>query len=146
MLKRILVTRVVIVYLLVVGLLLYLKNSGMDYFATLDPGRPKIETGYGFINKNGFNVRFSVIIESFGDHHFSEYGVVYVISDESGDLTPTIDNNKFVFRSKPRLGKISDERDKQTLIIQPKMHVYYRAYILLDNGQAVYGEVRYLLS
>jgi hypothetical protein len=144
--KRILVTRVIIVYLLVVGLLLYLKNSGMDYFATLDPGRPKIETGYGFINKNGFNVKFNVIIESFGDHHFSEYGVVYVVSEESGDFTPTVENDKFIFNTKPKLGKISEERDKQTLIIRSEMHVYYRAYILLDNGQAVYGDVRYLLS
>ena len=144
--KRILVARVIIVYLLVVGLLLYLKDSGSEYFATLDPGRPKIETGNGFINKNGFNVKFDVTIESFGDHPFSEYGVVYMVSEEPGDFNPTIDDLKFIFRTKAKLGKISDERDSRYLVIQAQMHVYYRAYILLDNGQAFYGDVKYLVS
>jgi hypothetical protein len=118
----------------------------MDYFATLDAGRPKIETGNGVINKNGVDVRFEVIIESFGNHPFSEYGVVYTVSEEPGDFTPTIDDDRIIFRSKPQLGEIAEERDNGTLVFKPGMHVYYRAFILLDNGQAVYGDVKYLRS
>lgn len=144
--KRILLVRLIIVYLLVVGLLLYLKDAGMDYFATWEVNRPKIETGNAIINKNGINVKFDVVFKTLGNHRFSEYGVVYLMADEAGDFIPTIDDRKFIFITKPRLGTISEEHDKSELIISTALHVYYRAYILLDDGQAVYGDIKHLVA
>jgi hypothetical protein len=106
---------------------------------------PEIETAGG---SNNTVLDAAIEFKNLGNMPIAEYGIVYLSNTLApGNYVPTLANQKYKFDDPIENNYCSESLSfTSTLNTPANRSFYFRAYVLLENGDVVYGDTEFTYS